>query len=387
MYVLAVLGSHMSFAILRLQKLKTFADVGGSLSHNYRNRETLNADADRTHLNDHDLDTNEKCMSAIRDRIPEKRRKDAVLCIEHLITASPEWDGWGTSKETEFFEQSKKWLENKYGKKNVVSTTVHRDETTPHLVAYVVPVDEETGRLNAKKFIGGSRHTLSQMQTDFAVEVKDLGLDRGLQGSKAKHTSIQEYYEKLNNYENEPGIEKGLTYEVPEPEFLESKSTYGDRVAESIIDQIFNQIGPRFDRANLLASQSKKLKKELSDVKKTLNEVQQRAKPYLDIINEYNHPNLEREFNNQVAQLKSNFDSQLEHHKFLKRQEEQERFNQQREFKEQLRIEQEQKKQLAEQERREKEHLAFLRRQELEKQRENEPKKPDNDNSSDYSPS
>jgi hypothetical protein len=374
----------MSFAILRLQKLKTFADVGGSLSHNYRNRETLNADADRTHLNDHDLDTNEKCMSAIRDRIPEKRRKDAVLCIEHLITASPEWDGWGTSKETEFFEQSKKWLENKYGKKNVVSTTVHRDETTPHLVAYVVPVDEETGRLNAKKYIGGSRHTLSQMQTDFAVEVKDLGLDRGVQGSKAKHTSIQEYYEKLNNYENEPGIEKGLTYEVPEPEFLESKKDYGARVANAMIDQIFDQIGPRFDRANALASQTKKLKKELSDTRKTLDEVQQRAKPYLDIINEYNHPNLEKEFNKQVAILKSNFDSKLEHHQFLKRQEEQERFNQQREFKEQLRIEQEQKKQMAEQEIREKEHLAFLRRQELEQQRKNEPK-PDNDKSNDYS--
>ena len=387
MYVLAVLGSHMSFAILRLQKLKTFADVGGSLSHNYRNRETLNADADRTHLNDHDLDTNEKCMSAIRDRIPEKRRKDAVLCIEHLITASPEWDGWGTSKETEFFEQSKKWLENKYGKKNVVSTTVHRDETTPHLVAYVVPVDEETGRLNAKKYIGGSRHTLSQMQTDFAVEVKDLGLDRGVQGSKAKHTSIQEYYEKLNNYENEPGIEKGLTYEVPEPEFFVSKKDYGARVANAMIDQIFDQIGPRFDRANTLASQTKKLKKELSDTKKTLDEVQQRAKPYLDIINEYNHPNIEKEFNKQVARLKSNFDSQLEHHRFLKRQEEQERFNQQREFKEQLRIEQEQKRQQAEQEKREQQHLAFLRRQELEKQRENEPKKPNNDNNNDYSPS
>ena len=379
--------SPMSFAILRIQKLKSFADVGGSLSHNYRNRETLNADSDRTHLNDHDLDTNEKCMTAIRDRIPEKRRKDAVLCIEHLITASPDWDGWGTSKETEFFDQSKKWLENKYGKKNVVSTTIHRDETTPHLVAYVVPVDEDSGRLNAKKFIGGSRHTLSQMQTDFAIEVKDLGLDRGVQGSKAKHTSIQEYYEKLNNYENEPGIEKGLTYEVPEPEFFESKKDYGARVANAMIDQIFDQIGPRFDRANTLASQTKKLKKELSDTKKTLDEVQQRAKPYLDIINEYNHPNIEKEFNKQVARLKSNFDSQLEHHRFLKRQEEQERFNQQREFKEQLRIEQEQKRQQAEQEKREQQHLAFLRRQELEKQRENEPKKPNNDNNNDYSPS
>ena len=39
---------------------------------------------------------------------------------------------------------------------------------------------------------------------------------------------------------------------------------------------------------------------------------------------------------------------------------------------------------MAEQEIREKEHLAFLRRQELEQQRKNEPK-PDNDKSNDYS--
>ncbi|HGP3421826.1 TPA: hypothetical protein ACLHMH_003857, partial [Acinetobacter baumannii] len=121
--------------------------------------------------------------------------------------------------------------------------------------------------------------------------------------------------------------------------------------------------------------------------KKTLDEVQQRAKPYLDIINEYNHPNLEKEFNKQVAKLKDNFDSALEHHRFLKRQEEQERFNQHRELRNQLHLEQEQKKQLAEQERQEKERLALLRRQELEKQRKNEPKKPDNGNDNDYSPS
>jgi hypothetical protein len=85
--------------------------------------------------------------------------------------------------------------------------------------------------------------------------------------------------------------------------------------------------------------------------------------------------------------LEQNFDRKLEHHQFLKRLEEQERFNQQRELREQLRIEQEQKRQQADQEKREQQHLAFLRRQELEKQRGNEPKKPDNDNSNDYSPS
>ena len=74
----------MSFAILRIQKLKSFADVGGSLSHNYRNRETLNADSDRTHLNEHELDTNEKCMTQPLFVYSEKKTQDAVLCSEHL---------------------------------------------------------------------------------------------------------------------------------------------------------------------------------------------------------------------------------------------------------------------------------------------------------------
>jgi hypothetical protein len=66
---------QMSFAILRIQKLKSFADVGGSLSHNYRNRETLNADDARTHLNEHDARYKRKMYVRNRDRIPEKRRK------------------------------------------------------------------------------------------------------------------------------------------------------------------------------------------------------------------------------------------------------------------------------------------------------------------------
>lgn len=58
-----------------------------------------------------------------------------------------------------------------------------------------------------------------------------------------------------------------------------------------------------------------------------------------------------------------------------------------RESKEQqLRKEQEQQEQRYEQERREQHHMAFLRRQELEKQQKNEPKKPEIDNDNDYAP-
>ena len=230
----------MAYAILRVQKLKTMGDIGGSLSHNYRNRLTLNADSDRTHLNNHDLDTNEKCMTAIRDRIPEKRRKDAVLCIEHLITASPEWDGWGDPKrEKIFFERSRKWLENKYGKNNLISTSIHRDETTPHLVAYVVPIDEITGNLNAKKFIGGTRNVLSEMQTNFAKTVSDLGLDRGREKSLAKHNSIKNYYATVNTNIDEATRKKNevdvdIELNIPQKSFFESFESYEPKLHAAI---------------------------------------------------------------------------------------------------------------------------------------------------------
>lgn len=185
-----------NFAILRTEKLKTFGNIGGSLAHNFRDIETPNADADRTIKNSHSLKSSAEVMDAIQLRLPEKRRSDAVLCIEHLITASPTWSGWGTEKENEFFENSKKWLEKQYGSKNVVAVSIHRDETTPHLIAYVVPLDEATGKLNAKKWLGG-RAKMSQMQSDFADQVRSLGLERGVEGSKANTPRLKNIMQKL----------------------------------------------------------------------------------------------------------------------------------------------------------------------------------------------
>ena len=185
----------MSYAILRTAKLKTVGNIIGSLSHNYRTRETPNADPGLASENLHTLPSQEVAAEAIRKRIPVKRRKDAVLCIEYMITASPEFFKEGGNAKA-YFETAHDWLVAKHGAENVVTTTIHMDETTPHMAAYVVPLDEK-GTLNAKKFLGG-RDKLSQMQTDFANYVAKFGLERGIKGSKAKHTSIKEYYSRLN---------------------------------------------------------------------------------------------------------------------------------------------------------------------------------------------
>ena len=185
----------MSFAIYRTAKLKSMVEIVGFLSHTYRTRPTPNADESRIHLNEHSLETYNQCFDALKNAIPEKRRSNAVLCIEHLITASPDWNGWGTKKEEEFFKKSLEFLNNKYGKENVIACSIHRDETTPHLIVYVVPIDEKGG-LNAKKWLGG-RAKLSQTQTDFANEVKNLGLERGLENSKARHKTIKQFYAEI----------------------------------------------------------------------------------------------------------------------------------------------------------------------------------------------
>ena len=226
----------MSFAILRTAKLKSFGEIGGSLSHNYRDRPTPNANPQQTPQNEHSLKNAELVMSAIKDKLPEKRRKDAVLCVEYLITASPDWVSWHKSDEQKYFDDAKKWLENKHGKDNVIAITIHRDESTPHMIAYVVPLVD--GKLNAKKFLGG-RQKLSDMQTDFAKSVGEpLGLVRGLEGSKAEHQTIKQYYSNINTAVK---ISPDIVLDVPEKRLLESKENYENRVFE-VLDQAVSPI-------------------------------------------------------------------------------------------------------------------------------------------------
>jgi len=186
-----------SYAILRTAKLKTFGNIGGSLSHNYRARETHNADPARSHLNLHTVAGGpEAVMERIKARLPEKRRKDAVLCIEYMIGSSP--GALKTDAEHKaYLKDALAWLKQRHGADNVVAASIHMDETTPHLCAYVVPLDA-SGKLNAKQFLGG-RQTLSAMQTSFAEDVgAKYDLERGIERSTARHTTIKEWYGLLN---------------------------------------------------------------------------------------------------------------------------------------------------------------------------------------------
>ena len=280
----------MNYAILRTAKLKTMGNIGGSLAHNYRTIETPNADPDRVLKNDHSVATPKAVKQAIKDRLPEKRRSDAVLCIEYLITASPEWEGWGTSKETDFFKRVSLWLSDKHGEENIAGVSIHRDISTPHLVAYVVPIDQK-GKLNCKDFLGG-RVKLSRMQTDFANTVADLGLTRGKEGSKAKHTSIKEYYHDINH-----ARDFNIETISPKPEMFESKARYGEKVTAAVIEQI----EPTMKAANSILMDYEKAKLNKSVAEDSYDTLKKRVEPYLVATDGLNREEIARI--NEVMQL------------------------------------------------------------------------------------
>lgn len=281
----------MAYAILRTEKLKTMGNIGGSLAHNYRTRDTPNAVPERLHLNTHDMASADEVKAAIVAQLPEKRRSDAVLCVEYFIGASPDYFTDADPKGERYFATAVEWLKERHGADNVVATSVHHDETSPHLVAYVVPLDKD-GKLNAKAFLGG-RAKLTAMQTDFARAVGQHGLERGIEGSKAKHQSIRDYYAKVQQAESA---------ELPKitPDDLTPKKSRGEgllgrvglqsyvETPEGIADRLNAKVSEATKAYRAKAAEASQARKEAQTARKALDDQQKALKPFLDALRPLN---------------------------------------------------------------------------------------------------
>lgn len=108
------------------------------------------------------------------------------------------------------------WLRRTFGTENVVSAVLHMDEATPHIHAAVVPIitgerrkarkkktDEPDKRRYRTKSTARprlcaddvmSRIKLKEYQDTYAAAMFKYGLQRGIDGSKARHVTTQEFY-------------------------------------------------------------------------------------------------------------------------------------------------------------------------------------------------
>lgn len=284
----------MPYAIMRAKKLKTFGNVAASLQHCFRDRETPNADTERTHHNQHfAAHSTDSAMGKLRDRLPEKRRKDAVLAVEYVMTASPEW--WKTASESQqqaFFQKSMAWLEAKYGKENIFVATVHHDETSPHLSAFVVPVTAD-GRLSAKDFIG-DRKKMAADQTSFAQAVAPLGLERGIAGSNATHQTIRDYYTGLNQAKavTETVV---VTPDAVRPQVLR-KGIFSreEERPEDVATRITHDVQEQIKEIAVKASESVQNRNRTEDLREGIKKIQTQSEGILEAFTELSRKQIDQ---------------------------------------------------------------------------------------------
>jgi len=189
----------VSFVILRHAKIKSSAR-GAVISHNHRlsdEIEKINIDPKNNHLN-HSL-MGQGAMQRLNAKLPAKMRKDAVIAIETLITASPEFfdaiekDRAKLSQNPKFKKwvlDSQIWMKKEWGD-NVVDAVLHMDESSPHIHFLTVPLMKD-GRLCAKDFL--ALGVMQRHQSEYAEAMASHGLQRGLpvKETKRRHIGLKE---------------------------------------------------------------------------------------------------------------------------------------------------------------------------------------------------
>lgn len=94
----------------------------------------------------------------------------------------------------------------------------HADEPgNVHCHSVVIPIDDK-GHLNARFYLTGP-NVMTRLQDDYAKAMEKHGLERGVKGSRAKHTDIKKFYAKLNQ----------ALDEIPLPKIGESMEDYMKR--------------------------------------------------------------------------------------------------------------------------------------------------------------
>lgn len=150
-----------------------------------------NIDSSRTHLN-YNLAADLQPLSQgefVRKRCSEVRcqnRKDVNVMCSWVLTATKELT---EDEKPLFFQEGYKFLTERYGKENVISSWVHRDEITDHLHYAFVPVvfDEKKQRYKVSAKEAVSRKDLATFHQDLSEHMqKVFGRDIGILNEATK---------------------------------------------------------------------------------------------------------------------------------------------------------------------------------------------------------
>ena len=218
-------SNDMGYFSLDIKKAKGTSDTTQS-DHIERKIIPKNADPTRTHLNRVLVEYPDGVHGrdeAIAHRLNTAgiRRKithDQVRVVRVVLSGTHE-DMMNIQEKGELDEwcnDSIQWLQATFGKDNVVAAHLHMDEKTPHIHAAVVPIvtgerrkakkEQTDGKRKYRKKTNSvrlcaddlfNRQTLVAYHDNYARVMAKYGLQRGVRGSEARHTTTMQYYRDL----------------------------------------------------------------------------------------------------------------------------------------------------------------------------------------------
>ena len=214
----------MGYAVLHMEK--TNGTDAAMSAHIERTIKPKNADESRTHLNRELItfpDGVESRTQAIQHRLDNagltrKIGNNQVRAIRVLLTGTHE-DMERITQEgrlDEWCSDNLKYLADTFGRENIVSAVLHMDEQPPHIHATLVPIVREERKRKKKEQQVKKRYRkkptdaarlcaddimtrakLKSYQDTYAQAMSGYGLQRGIDGSEAKHIFTRQYYRDL----------------------------------------------------------------------------------------------------------------------------------------------------------------------------------------------
>ena len=212
----------MGYTSLQFNKAKGTSDSRMS-DHIERKVIPRNADPTRTYLNreligppDGVKDRNEAISQRIKSAgVKRKITPDQVRAIRVMLSGTHEdmMKIQESGRIDEWCNDNLQWLYKNFGRENTVSAVLHMDELTPHIHATVVPIVTGERRKAKKEQADGkrkyrkktdtvrlcaddvlNRDTMVAFHDSYAKTMEKYGLQRGVYGSEARHTTTVQFY-------------------------------------------------------------------------------------------------------------------------------------------------------------------------------------------------
>lgn len=294
----------MGFVVYHMEKAA--GNDSGTTAHIERSVMPKNADPTRTYLNRQLIEYPEGVKdrtAAIQYRLDNagltrKIGSNQVQAIRILLSATPE-DMARIDREGklgEWYGDSLQYLYDTFGKENIVSALLHMDEKTPHIHATLVPIVKgerkrrkreeqvkkryrkkptDTVRLSADDIM--TRQKLKSYQDGYAMAMQGYGLQRGINGSEARHISNQQYYREMQLLADELRADVQELQEQKETAKDELKRMKREAKAEKLKGAFATTATNFTESVGSLFGGNNKVKNENEQLKLRIEELQREA--------------------------------------------------------------------------------------------------------------